>query len=483
MNKILNVPENFVSETLEGILLASNQKLLSMDKDNRVIVSNYPCKPNKVGIVTAGGSGHLPTFLGYVGKGMLDGCTVGNVFASPSASKMADTIRACDKGSGVLCLYGNYGGDHMNFTMAREEVEFDGINTAAVRVTDDVASSKNKNLRRGVAGMVFAFKVAGAAADRMYSLEDVERVANKANDNIRSMGVALTPCIIPEVGKPGFSIPDGKIEIGMGIHGEPGIMLSDRMPADELVDMLMKKLLDDMPLAERDRVSVMINGLGATSLEEQIFAEGTTLDNMMKEIQAKNGIEFCGFFVEGIAGIGTTKEVSNPNTLDSKNTVIRTAAMDCYILPCEYMGFDTTSIASSDTFAALQTGVVEGLAGSTPAGAYLNYRDIIDYYYVYQMSPEVTQIMISEKTLAKLSPEDQKTIVDICRQECANSVNYAKEEDEKYLKLMEDNGIKIVRFSDEEIEMFAEAVRTNVWPNLAKTYGEDFINELLKLYK
>lgn len=113
----------------------------------------------------------------------------------------------------------------------------------------------------------------------------------------------------------------------------------------------------------------------------EIFAEGTTLDNMMKEIQAKNGIEFCGFFVEGIAGIGTTKEVSNPNTLDSKNTVIRTAAMDCYILPCEYMGFDTTSIASSDTFAALQTGVVEGLAGSTPAGAYLNYRDIIDYYY------------------------------------------------------------------------------------------------------
>ena len=268
MNKILNAPENFVPETLEGILLASNQKLLSLDKENRVIVSNYPCKSGKVGIVTAGGSGHLPTFLGYVGKGMLDGCTVGNVFASPSASKMADTIRACDKGSGVLCLYGNYGGDHMNFTMAREEVEFDGINTAAVRVTDDVASSENKNLRRGVAGMVFAFKVAGAAADRMYSLEEVERVANKANDNIRSMGVALTPCIIPEVGEPGFSIPDGKIEIGMGIHGEPGILVSDRMPADELVDLLMGKLLNDMPLADGDRVSVMINGLGATSLEE-----------------------------------------------------------------------------------------------------------------------------------------------------------------------------------------------------------------------
>lgn len=131
----------------------------------------------------------------------------------------------------------------------------------------------------------------------------------------------------------------------------------------------------------------------------EIFAEGSSLDNMMKEIQAKNGIEFCGFFVEGIAGIGTTKEVSNPNTLDSKNTVIRTAAMDCYILPCEYMGFDTTSIASSDTFAALQTGVVEGLAGSTPAGAYLNYRDIIDYYYInsnYQNS-SLTLSSIAER--------------------------------------------------------------------------------------
>lgn len=268
MNKILNAPEAFVSETLEGIILASNQKLLSLDKENRVVVSNYPSEPGKVGIITAGGSGHLPTFLGYVGKGMLDGCTVGNVFASPSASKMADTIRACDKGSGVLCLYGNYGGDHMNFTMAREEVEFDSINTAAVRITDDVASSENKNSRRGVAGMVFAFKVAGAAASRMYSLEDVERIANKANDNIRSMGVAMAPCIIPEVGEPGFSIPDGKIEIGMGIHGEPGIMVSDKMPADELVAMIMEKLIDDMPLAENDRVSIMINGLGATPLEE-----------------------------------------------------------------------------------------------------------------------------------------------------------------------------------------------------------------------
>ena len=268
MNKILNAPEDFVSETLEGILLASDQKLMSLDKENRVIVSNYPSKPGKVGIVTAGGSGHLPMFLGYVGKGMLDGCTVGNVFASPSASKMADTIRACDKGSGVLCLYRNYGGDHMNFTMAREEVEFDSIKTAAVRVTDDVASSENKNSRRGVSGMVFAFKVAGAAADRMYSLEEVERVANKANDNIRSMGVAMTPCIIPEVGEAGFSIPDGKIEIGMGIHGEPGIMVSDKIPADELVDMLMNKLIDDMDLTEGNRVSVMINGLGATPLEE-----------------------------------------------------------------------------------------------------------------------------------------------------------------------------------------------------------------------
>ena len=196
MKKLINRPENFVKETMEGIIYAYGDKVKLLDGDERILLTNYPVEKGKVGIVTAGGSGHLPVFLGYVGQGMLDGCAVGNVFASPSAKKMADMIKACDYGSGVLCLYGNYGGDNMNFDMACEMVEMDDVETMTVRVKDDVASSpkETKEKRRGVAGMVYGFKVAGAAAERMMSLDEVAAVAEKALDNIRTMGVALSPC-------------------------------------------------------------------------------------------------------------------------------------------------------------------------------------------------------------------------------------------------------------------------------------------------
>ena len=167
---------------------------------------------------------------------MLDGCSVGNVFASPAYSKIADMIRACDRGAGVLCLYGNYGGDKMNFNQAIEDVGFDDIKCTSVLVTDDVALAPNaeKNKRRGVAGMVFAYKVAGAAAKRMMNLEEVTAVAQKAVDNTRTMGVALTPCIVPEVGKATFSVNEDEIEIGMGIHGEKGIEVRKMMTANEV---------------------------------------------------------------------------------------------------------------------------------------------------------------------------------------------------------------------------------------------------------
>ncbi len=268
MKKIMNKPKDFVQETLEGIQFAYSDKLKFLDKDRRILVSAFPEKKGKVGIVTAGGSGHLPVFLGYVGKGMLDACVVGNVFASPSASKMAEAIRACDFGAGVLCLYGNYGGDHLNFSMAMEDVAFDEIDTIAIQVKDDVASSADPEKRRGVAGMVFAFKIAGAAAERMYSLTEVAAVTQKALDSIRSIGFALSPCILPEVGTPGFTIPEGKMELGMGIHGEPGISVIDQMDADTLAGTLLQKLLEDMPLQAGDTAAVMVNGLGATSLEE-----------------------------------------------------------------------------------------------------------------------------------------------------------------------------------------------------------------------
>lgn len=273
MKKLINTPENFVQDMMEGIELAYGDKVRTLDGDYRILVSKYPVKDKKVGIVTGGGSGHLPVFLGYVGEGLLDGCAVGNVFASPSAQKMEDMIRACDHGSGVLCLYGNYGGDNMNFDMACDAVEIDDIQTRTVRVKDDVASSpvEQRGKRRGVAGMVYAFKIAGAAADKMMSLDEVAEVTQKALDNIRSMGVALSPCIVPQVGRHTFQIAEDEIEIGMGIHGEAGIEVRKMMTADEVADVLTETILKDMPLTQGDEVSVMINGLGATPLEEQLI--------------------------------------------------------------------------------------------------------------------------------------------------------------------------------------------------------------------
>jgi len=273
VKKIINEPKAFVDEVMDGVLLAYGGCLKALDDDRRVILSNTPVPQGRVGLVTAGGSGHLPLFMGYVGKGMLDGCCVGNVFASPSAQKMADMIRACDHGKGVLCLLGNYGGDKMNFEMACETVSFDNIETRMVIERDDVASSPKElaERRRGVAGLVYAFKIAGAAADRLMSLAEVAAVAQKAMDNTRSMGVALSPCILPEVGKPTFHIGEDEIEIGMGIHGEPGIEVSKMMTADEIAAAILQKITGDMPLSKGDEVSVMVNGLGATPLEELLL--------------------------------------------------------------------------------------------------------------------------------------------------------------------------------------------------------------------
>ncbi len=273
MRKIINQAEKFVDETIEGILLAYPDKVKLCNDDKRIILTNQPIKEGKVGIVTGGGSGHLPVFLGYVGKGMLDGCAVGNVFASPSSAKMADMIQACDYGSGVLCLYGNYGGDNLNFDMACENAEFMDIETRTVRVCDDVASAPkgSEKKRRGVAGMVYAYKIAGAAAEAMMTLDEVAAVAQKTVDNVRSMGAALSPCIVPEVGKPTFSINDDEIEIGMGIHGEAGIEVRKMMTADEVAETLLSAILEDTGITSGDEVSVMVNGLGATPLEELLI--------------------------------------------------------------------------------------------------------------------------------------------------------------------------------------------------------------------
>ncbi|ROU03647.1 dihydroxyacetone kinase subunit DhaK [Histidinibacterium lentulum] len=270
MKKILNAPEAYVDEMLAGLTAAHPEYYRLHGDSGRVVARAKAGKEGKVGIVTGGGSGHLPVFTGYVGEGLLDACAIGDVFASPSAEQMADAIRAADSGAGVLRLYGNYGGDVMNFDMAGDLVEFDDITCTTVLLTDDVASAapEEKEKRRGVAGMVYAYKIAGAAAEEGRDLEGVTAAAQKAADACRSIGVALSPCTVPQAGKPTFEIADDEIEMGMGIHGEPGVWRGKLRTADEIAGEMMDRLFDDMPVGQGDRVSIMVNSLGATPPEE-----------------------------------------------------------------------------------------------------------------------------------------------------------------------------------------------------------------------
>lgn len=270
MKKILNNPADYVDEMLDGLCAAHPEFYRLVGETKRAVARATPGPKGKVGIVSGGGSGHLPVFTGYVGPGLLDACAIGDVFASPSAEQMADAIRVADQGAGVLRLYGNYGGDIMNFDMAGDLVEFDDIRCTTVVLADDVASAPPTEAakRRGVAGMVYAFKIAGAAAEAGHDLEAVTRVAQKAADACRSVGAALSSCTVPQAGKPTFHIAEDEMEMGMGIHGEPGVWRDKLKTADEIAEEMMDRLLADMPLASGDRASIMVNSLGATPPEE-----------------------------------------------------------------------------------------------------------------------------------------------------------------------------------------------------------------------
>ena len=283
MKKIINEPSNFVEESIEG-LVKSHPDIYAFALDNKRVITRAKKSSNKVGIVSGGGSGHLPVFTGYVGKGLLDACAVGSVFASPSVDQIASAIRNANNGNGVLCVLGNYGGDVMNFEMACEITGSEGIKTKTVIVADDIASASNeeKLKRRGIAGMIFVFKVAGSIAETGVSLEGTFNTASFVNNNIRTLGVAVSPCILPEAGKPTFEINDDEIEIGMGIHGEPGIKREKLRKADPLIDDLCKRILDDFKLNDKDQVCIMINSLGATPLEELYIISKRVHENFSK---------------------------------------------------------------------------------------------------------------------------------------------------------------------------------------------------------
>jgi phosphoenolpyruvate---glycerone phosphotransferase subunit DhaK len=270
MKKILNDPFNYVDEMLEGLTAAHPEYYRRAGAQGRVIARAASPRQGKVGVVTGGGSGHLPVFTGYVGVGLLDACAIGDVFASPSVDQMADAIRAANAGAGVLRLYGNYGGDIMNFDMAGDMVDMEDIRTTTVVLADDVASAPpaEAGKRRGVAGMVYAFKIAGAAAEAGGDLDQVTAVAQKAADACRSIGVALSPCTVPQAGKPTFEIGESEMEIGMGIHGEPGVRRGKLLSADEIADEMLGILLKDRPVQKGDKISPLVNSLGATPPEE-----------------------------------------------------------------------------------------------------------------------------------------------------------------------------------------------------------------------
>jgi dihydroxyacetone kinase-like protein len=268
--KILNDGGAAVDEMLEGILAAHPRHLHRVAGSPRAIVARDGARSGKVGLVIGGGSGHEPTFLGFVGRGLADAAAIGNVFASPPPDPILACTQAASGGAGVLYMYGNYAGDVMNFDMAAEMAAMEDIEVRTVLTTDDIASAppERRETRRGVAGNVFIFKAAGAACDRMLSLDEVERVARKANDRTFTMGVALAPCSLPQTRRPNFEIGDDEMEIGMGIHGEPGVARGPLKPADAIVDAMMDRILEEMAAGSGDRVAVLVNGLGSTPLME-----------------------------------------------------------------------------------------------------------------------------------------------------------------------------------------------------------------------
>lgn len=302
MKKIINDPENVVSEMLEGIAI-SNPKVVY--HPGFEVISRRD-KLDKVGLVCGGGSGHEPSFAGYVGDGMLDAAVSGNVFASPSPDRVLKAIEETNSGKGVLLLVMNYSGDVMNFGMAKDIAECDGVDVEMVVIKDDVSTEDNENSagRRGIAGTILVHKITGAKAAQGASLAEVAETARKAVRNVRTMGMAMSSCTLPAVGKPGFHLGDDEIEIGMGIHGEPGIMRTSVMSAEKLAETLLEEIFKDKDYTG-DEVAVMINGLGATPLME-LYILTREVNRILLERGVKPYRYFVGEYMTSLEMSGTS---------------------------------------------------------------------------------------------------------------------------------------------------------------------------------
>ncbi len=306
MQRMINDPNTVVEDMLKGFVKCHAGLVVPTDNPRVLKYKDTPIK-GKVGIVTGGGSGHKPAFIGYIGRNLVDAVAAGEIFSSPTARAFHAAFKAADVGQGIACLFGNYAGDIMNVKMAIELAEEDGITVKTVIANDDVPSAPKaeREKRRGVAGEVIMWKIGGAKAALGGNLDEVIAAAQKAIDNTRSIGIGLTPCTIPAVGKPNFSIEPGKMEVGIGHHGEPGIEVTDLKTADEMAAMMVDVILPDLPFEQDDEVVTLISGLGATPVMELYI-----LYNKVAEILAEKQISvyrpYVGDYFTSLEMMGVT---------------------------------------------------------------------------------------------------------------------------------------------------------------------------------
>jgi triose/dihydroxyacetone kinase / FAD-AMP lyase (cyclizing) len=338
MNRVINNPDLVVEDMLKGWLAAHAGRVVGT-ANPRVVKRAAAPEAGKVGIVTGGGSGHEPAFLGYVGEGLVDAVAIGEIFSSPTAKSFADAMRAADGGVGVACLYGNYAGDNMNVKMAIEAVAREGLAVKTVIANDDVPSAPkgDEAKRRGVAGEILMWKVGAAKAAQGASLDEVIAVAQKAIDNTRSIGVGLSACVIPAVGKANFTIEPGTMEVGIGHHGEPGIDVRKTVSASDMAEMMLGVVLPDLPFADGGRVAVLIAGLGATPLMEQYILYG----EIARRLQARGimvAVNHVGNLFTSLEMFGVTLTVMK---LDAELEA-------CLKAPCQAVGLTVGVTVAGD---------------------------------------------------------------------------------------------------------------------------------------
>lgn len=360
MNRVINQADLVVEDMLVGWLSAHADTVCAAPANARVVQRVQAPERGKVGVVTGGGSGHEPAFIGYVGNGLVDAVAVGEIFSSPTAKSFLDAMRAANGGAGVACLYGNYAGDNMNVKMAIQMAEREGMTVKTVVANDDVPSAPkgDEGKRRGVAGEIFMWKVGAAKAAMGATLDEVIAVSQKAIANTRSIGIGLSACVIPAVGHANFSIAHGTMEVGIGHHGEPGIDVRPTASASEMAELMLAAVLPDLPFGAGDRVALLVSGLGATPLMEQYILYG----ELARRLQAQGitiAFKQVGNLFSSLEMMGVTLTVMK---LDAELEA-------CLRYPCQSVGLTVPGDAGTEPAQRHYTGSLAKQTGAAPTHA------------------------------------------------------------------------------------------------------------------